>query len=232
MESAKSQPSAQASNSAQIGAQMAKLRAQFGLSAQEVSERLHIRPRYILAIEEGKLEQLPGTVYARGYIHTYAEFLGMDVAAVLAQCFTTPPPNAAPVTPVAAMRAPTLTTATPWKGLLQRHWKRAGVVALVALIGLLLVVQLLHRRDEVRSDAASVGTVPEEMLESVRNRVMPNAANYECLARNTHLGCYNSDPAMRDLRRLERQFSLPADMRQAAQAEEGKPAEKGSGQSR
>ncbi|MBX9725674.1 MAG: helix-turn-helix domain-containing protein, partial [Rickettsiales bacterium] len=38
----------------EIGSQMAALREQFGLTPQEVSERLHIRTRYIHAIEEGR----------------------------------------------------------------------------------------------------------------------------------------------------------------------------------
>lgn len=71
----------------EIGAYMGGLREHFKLSLQDVSERLHIRVRYVQAIEQSQIEQLPGKVYARGYVHTYAEFLGLDADQVAAQWF-------------------------------------------------------------------------------------------------------------------------------------------------
>lgn len=37
-----------------------------------------IRPRYLEALEAGRLSELPGRVYARGFVRDYAHFLGID----------------------------------------------------------------------------------------------------------------------------------------------------------
>ena len=68
-----------------IGAQFRELRLHYGLSIAQVSERLHIRSQYLEAIELGDLSGLPGKVYSQGYIHSYAEFLGLNPQDVLAQ---------------------------------------------------------------------------------------------------------------------------------------------------
>ena len=44
----------------------------------EVSEALRIRQVYLEAIENNKFEELPGAIYAIGFIRTYAEYLGLD----------------------------------------------------------------------------------------------------------------------------------------------------------
>ena len=62
---------------ADIGPYFRGLREHYKLSEQDVSARLHIRAKYIQAIETSDVSQLPGKVYARGYIATYAEFLGI-----------------------------------------------------------------------------------------------------------------------------------------------------------
>ena len=61
-----------------VGAQLRELRQHYGLSVTQVSERLHIRAHYLEAIETGDLSGLPGKVYTQGYIHSYAEFLGLN----------------------------------------------------------------------------------------------------------------------------------------------------------
>jgi cytoskeletal protein RodZ len=39
---------------------------------------LHIRARYLTALEEERWELLPGEAYAQGFLRTYAEFLGLN----------------------------------------------------------------------------------------------------------------------------------------------------------
>lgn len=68
-----------------LGAYLRDMRLHFRLSVEEAAERLKIRARYIQAIEEGKLGDLPGKVYTRGYIQNYCEFLGVDADAILAR---------------------------------------------------------------------------------------------------------------------------------------------------
>lgn len=62
----------------EIGNLLRLSREELRLSADEVSHMLHIRVRYIRALEEGKLKDLPGLTYTRGYLQSYAMLLGLD----------------------------------------------------------------------------------------------------------------------------------------------------------
>lgn len=53
-------------------------RERCGYSEKEVADRLHITMHYLRAIETDCYEKLPGTVFARGYIRSYAELLELD----------------------------------------------------------------------------------------------------------------------------------------------------------
>ncbi|MDF1729884.1 MAG: helix-turn-helix domain-containing protein [Minwuia sp.] len=61
-----------------VGAELKAERDRFGLLLTEVSERLRIRVAYLEAIEEGRFGDLPGRIYAIGFLRSYAEFLGAD----------------------------------------------------------------------------------------------------------------------------------------------------------
>ena len=49
-----------------------------GFSEKQVADRLHITMHYVRAIETDGYEKLPGVVFARGYIKSYALLLGLD----------------------------------------------------------------------------------------------------------------------------------------------------------
>lgn len=49
-----------------------------------VAEQMHITVHYVKAIEGNKFEKLPGIVFARGYLKSYAKLVGLDPEAVLA----------------------------------------------------------------------------------------------------------------------------------------------------
>ena len=68
-----------------IGAYLRDTREHFKLRIEDVAKQLHIRPKYIVALEEGRLDELPGKVYTRGYINNYADFLGLDPEEILAR---------------------------------------------------------------------------------------------------------------------------------------------------
>ena len=62
----------------QIGASLREARTRRGLSPADVQKAIRIRERYLTALEEEKWDLLPGEVYAKGFLRTYAEFLGLD----------------------------------------------------------------------------------------------------------------------------------------------------------
>lgn len=68
-----------------IGAYLREMREYYGLSIDEVAGRLHIRNKYLAALEDGRMTDLPGRVYTLGYLQAYAEFLGLDAQQVAQQ---------------------------------------------------------------------------------------------------------------------------------------------------
>ncbi|MGZ8716715.1 MAG: helix-turn-helix domain-containing protein [Gaiellaceae bacterium] len=61
-----------------IGDSLHEARIRRGLSAADVQKGIRIRERYLTALEEERWELLPGEAYAKGFLRTYAEFLGLN----------------------------------------------------------------------------------------------------------------------------------------------------------
>ncbi|WP_054949829.1 helix-turn-helix domain-containing protein [Numidum massiliense] len=68
-----------------VGQMLKEAREAKGLSLHDVQEATKIQMRYLKAIEEDKLESLPGNFYTRAFIRTYAEFVDVDVQSILEQ---------------------------------------------------------------------------------------------------------------------------------------------------
>jgi cytoskeletal protein RodZ len=62
----------------QIGPLLEKKRLEKGLSLKEVEQATKIRARYLQGLEREDPASLPDPVYARGFLKTYASFLGLD----------------------------------------------------------------------------------------------------------------------------------------------------------
>jgi cytoskeleton protein RodZ len=61
-----------------IGATLREARNRRKVELSEVEAAIKIRVRYLLAIENEEWDALPGDAYARGFIRTYAYYLGLD----------------------------------------------------------------------------------------------------------------------------------------------------------
>ena len=61
---------------AELGAQLREERVGQGLMVEDVAARLKIPARILRAIEEGQIDDLPHTVYTRGFIKGYGLILG------------------------------------------------------------------------------------------------------------------------------------------------------------
>jgi cytoskeleton protein RodZ len=61
-----------------IGASLREARETRGLSLEDVRGSLRFRERYLTALEEERWEVLPGDAYTKGFLRTYAEFLGLN----------------------------------------------------------------------------------------------------------------------------------------------------------
>jgi cytoskeleton protein RodZ len=61
-----------------VGEILRRARVHYSQSLDDVEAVLRIRAQQLGAIEEGKLDELPGRVYAIGFVRSYAEYLGLD----------------------------------------------------------------------------------------------------------------------------------------------------------
>ncbi len=61
----------------QIGDSLREARTRRGLSPADVHKAIRIRERYLTALEEERWDMLPGEAYTKGFLRTYAEFLGL-----------------------------------------------------------------------------------------------------------------------------------------------------------
>jgi hypothetical protein len=62
----------------EIGGSLREARVKRGLSPAEVQKAIRIRDRYLQALEEERWELLPGDAYVKGFLRTYADYLGLD----------------------------------------------------------------------------------------------------------------------------------------------------------
>ena len=61
-----------------LGTSLRKLRESKKLSLRNVEDKLHIRRAYLEAIEKGEYEAIPSEIYVRGFLRSYARFLGVS----------------------------------------------------------------------------------------------------------------------------------------------------------
>lgn len=61
-----------------VGYTLRQERERQNLSVEDVEQGTSIRTSYINAIENGEYDKLPGNVYTKGFIKSYAKFLGVD----------------------------------------------------------------------------------------------------------------------------------------------------------
>lgn len=92
-----------------LGEEFRSAREARGLSLSDVAERLHIRSVYLAAIEDEDWHVIGAPVYVRGFMRTYARFLGLDPESAVARFAASLPAG----TPAATAPRPAQPAATP-----------------------------------------------------------------------------------------------------------------------
>src|SRR4051794_36977843 len=67
-----------------VGAELRAARLARGEDLGDVADYLRIRPSFLAALEAGEVGATPGRTYARGFLRSYAEHLGMDADRLVA----------------------------------------------------------------------------------------------------------------------------------------------------
>ncbi len=68
-----------------VGRQLRDVRKTAKLSLEEVARQTKIHHKFLEALEEGRYEEFPADVYARGFLENYAAFLGFPSDEILLQ---------------------------------------------------------------------------------------------------------------------------------------------------
>jgi cytoskeleton protein RodZ len=85
--------SEESNTEAEIGRYLEQKRKERGLSLEEVEQATKIRKRYLTGLEREDYTTLPDAVYARGFLKTYANYLGLDGEALSRQLKSTRKPR-------------------------------------------------------------------------------------------------------------------------------------------
>ncbi len=68
----------EAPSAARVGADLRAARERLGWTLPDVAGHLRIRLPFLQAIEDGRIDLLPGNAYAIGFVRTYGQALGLD----------------------------------------------------------------------------------------------------------------------------------------------------------
>ncbi len=149
-----------------------------GVDLFRVERDTKIRVKYLSAMEDGDFDQLPGDVYARGFLRNYASYLGLDADEVESQWrrgLVAPKPGHR--APVQGVNAPTLGPVVPGTGLRLPESLMATLGSLMGRFGSQAtsspsdVAGGETSSREVGESGASVIDLPEE--ESVGSATVP-----------------------------------------------------------
>jgi hypothetical protein len=134
-----------------LGSELREARVQRGLTLEQVAYETRIRTRYLEALEDERFDDLPGEAYAKGFLRTYADFIGLDGAQMLARFRERFPRRAEP--PVSPRRQP------PYEP--KRFVAAVAAAAAVVLLGVggLVAWQLDGGGDGEQASATTTGTV-------------------------------------------------------------------------
>jgi cytoskeleton protein RodZ len=146
-----------------LGDRFRSAREARGLSLSDVSEQIRIRSIYLAAIEDENWSAIGAPVYVRGFLRTYARFLGLDPEEVVASFNGEIPPPGIPWPPggvTEAQSAPEPARGRRSAGYL--IWI-AGIVA-VLLVGFVVYNEVsMHQQAETVASTAAPSAAPSPL---------------------------------------------------------------------
>ena len=112
-----------------LGEELRRVREEKGMNLREVSDATHIGSRFLQAIESDNYSILPGGIFNRGFVRSYARYVGMDEeqAMVLYNQQLESQGGEAPRSPASSLDGIDEGTSSPW-----------GSIALIVITLLLL----------------------------------------------------------------------------------------------
>jgi cytoskeleton protein RodZ len=130
-----------------VGEILRRARLERRISLSEVESELHVRLRYLQALETDDYSVLPPSVYTRALVREYAKFLGLDPSQVLDRSVPMRPEDRNPIRPaIGPLDKPPIVS-----------WKAISTVAVVAMCAGLF----MYLYYQYSSFATSIGEIDQ-----------------------------------------------------------------------
>lgn len=142
-----------AADKAAVGRQLRERREYLGMSVEDVSAKIKLAPRQIVAMEADDFKALPETAFLRGFVRSYAKLLQMDDQALLAAL-----PGAQPV----KLELPQVESPFPT----EKTARRQNVNLLLAALAIAIVIGgfLVWQSRAPKPDAAAQAVAKDSAL--------------------------------------------------------------------
>jgi cytoskeletal protein RodZ len=140
----------------ELGNTLSRARRARAITLEDVERDTHVSRRYLQALENEDFSIFPAPVYARGFLRTYARYLGLNPEELL---------RVFPSVELTVDLAPLPSVSRPPEQLINVNWLVAGVVAIFLLgAGLLLL-----RTDQGESGLPADQLAQQQQLAAVQN---------------------------------------------------------------
>ncbi len=155
-----------------LGEWLRTSREERGYDFDRVERDTRISRGYIEAMERDQFDTLPAPVYARGFVRSYARYLGLDEEEALARMprELPRPPGLEPLPGLRRSEGPAAIPALPWR------WVVVGIIVVVAgvaafIVGVPQLADLMEGEPQVQevAPAATVGPFEQGTMPNLRN---------------------------------------------------------------
>lgn len=136
----------------EIGVKLEKARQAKGLSKEQVLKELKFNAPFLDALESGQWSEMPGEIYALGFLRQYAELLGLDLSTDIERIKTNTYELTTPLTYPDAPISP------------NRTW---AMVAALLFILVMIISNLFNHEEPVSSSVVSPSTSSTEVEKTI-----------------------------------------------------------------
>lgn len=162
----------------ELGQRLKEARNDKGLSLEEIQSITKIQKRYLLAIEEGNYELLPGNFYTRAFIKNYAEAVGLHGEELLEEYASEIPKANADVPeslPPRKMRKP---SAPSKSSSVSSKWSSVfpSVLVVLLIVGVAaLIWYVVQSGDQKTNQNATTNQAEEQVTSDENSGSAPNS---------------------------------------------------------
>ncbi|MFX3624689.1 MAG: helix-turn-helix domain-containing protein [Ectobacillus sp.] len=164
----------------ELGQKLKEAREAKGISLDELQEITKIQKRYLISIEEGNYEVLPGDFYVRAFIKQYAEAVDLKPESILeehkGEIPAPPPPQ--DITQLSRVKRSREAVTNSASSKIMDHMPKILITLLIVSIavGIWLVFQAVSNQEPEQEQAKQNNTKTEAEVEKAKDSPLEKAA--------------------------------------------------------